>query len=99
MIPSNAALAGEYWERLLVLRLEQRRVAGREPPLAQPSEGQPGYSGELRVPLHPPGTYFGYPAYGYPAYGYPAYGYPGYPQPSYGYSGYSGYPAYSGPPS
>jgi len=30
--------------------------------------------------------------------GYPAYGYPGYAQPGYGYRGYSGYPAYSGPP-
>jgi hypothetical protein len=53
MIPFNAALAGEYWERLLVLRLEQRRVAGREPRLEQRSEGQPGYSGESLVHFHP----------------------------------------------
>jgi hypothetical protein len=52
MILFNAAWVGEYWERLLVLPLEQRRVAGREPPLEQRSEGQPGYSGELRVHLH-----------------------------------------------
>src|ERR1700720_2450122 len=49
----NAALVGAYWERLLVLPLEQRRVAGREPRSERPSEGQPGYSEELRVPLHP----------------------------------------------
>src|SRR5207253_7818449 len=53
MILFNAASVGEYWERLLVLPLEQRRVAGREPPSEQRSEGQPGYSGELRVHLHP----------------------------------------------
>jgi hypothetical protein len=41
MIPSNAALVGAYWERLLVLPLEQRRVAGREPPSEQQSEEQP----------------------------------------------------------
>src|SRR5712671_1605054 len=52
MILFNAASVGEYWERLLVLPLEQRRVAGREPPLEQRSEGQPGYSEELRVHLH-----------------------------------------------
>jgi hypothetical protein len=34
-----------------VLPLEQRRVAAREPPLEQRSEGQPGYSEELRVHL------------------------------------------------
>jgi hypothetical protein len=53
MIPFNAALAGAYWERLLVLPLEQRRVAGREPPSEQRSAGQPGYSEELRVHPHP----------------------------------------------
>jgi hypothetical protein len=42
MILCNAALVGAYWERLLVLPLEQRRVAGREPPSEQRSEGQPG---------------------------------------------------------
>jgi hypothetical protein len=52
MILFNAASVGEYWERLLVLPLEQQRVAGREPPLEQRSEGQPGYLGELRVHLH-----------------------------------------------
>ena len=51
MILSNAVLVGAYWARLLVLPLEQRRVAGREPPSEQRSEGQPGYSGELRVHL------------------------------------------------
>src|SRR3954463_6817690 len=52
MILSNAALAGAFWERLLVRPLEQRRVAGREPPSEQRSEGQPEYSEELRVHLH-----------------------------------------------
>jgi hypothetical protein len=32
MILSNAALVEEYWVPLLVRRLEQRRVEGREPP-------------------------------------------------------------------
>src|SRR5580704_6357848 len=49
MIPFNAASVGEYWERLLVLPLERRRVAGREPPSEQRSEGQPGYLGESQV--------------------------------------------------
>jgi hypothetical protein len=53
LIPSNAALVGGYWERLLVLRLEQRQVAGREPPSEQRSEGQPGYLGESLRHLHP----------------------------------------------
>src|SRR5580704_13083093 len=53
MIPFNADLAGAYWGRDLVLRLEQRRVAGREPPSEQRSEGQPGYLGELLLHLHP----------------------------------------------
>src|SRR6266852_1803862 len=53
MIPFNAALVGAYWERLLVLSLEQRRVAGREPPSEQRSEGQPGYLGESLLHLHP----------------------------------------------
>ena len=53
MIPSSAALAGAFWERLRVLPSEQRRVAGREPPSEQRLEGQPGYSEELPVHLHP----------------------------------------------
>jgi len=36
-----------------VLPLEQRRVAGREPPSEQRSEGQPGYLGESLPHLHP----------------------------------------------
>jgi hypothetical protein len=52
MIPFNAALVGAYWERLRVLRSEQLRVAGREPPSEQRSEGQPGYSEESLVHLH-----------------------------------------------
>src|SRR5580704_14716993 len=52
MILFNAALVGAYWERLLVRLLEQRRVAGQEPPSAQRSAGQPGYSEELRPRLH-----------------------------------------------
>jgi hypothetical protein len=51
MIPFNAASVGAYWERLRVLPLEQRQVAGREPPSEQRLEGQPGYSEELRVHL------------------------------------------------
>ena len=53
MILSNAALVEAYWERLLVLRLEQRRVAGREPLSEQRSEGQPEYLGESLLHLHP----------------------------------------------
>src|ERR1700731_4142396 len=53
MILFNAAWVGAYWERHLVLRLEQRRVAGREPPSEQRSEGQPGYLGESLLHLHP----------------------------------------------
>jgi hypothetical protein len=49
MILFNAASVGAYWERLRVLRLEQRRVAGREPPSEQRSEGQPGSLGESQV--------------------------------------------------
>src|SRR5690348_9519249 len=52
MILFNAALVGAYWERLLVLRSEQRRVAGPEPPSEQRSEEQPGFLGELRVHHH-----------------------------------------------
>ena len=33
--------------------IEQRRVAGREPPSEQRSEGQPGYLGESLLHLHP----------------------------------------------
>jgi hypothetical protein len=39
MILSNAAWAGAFGERLLVLPLEQRLVAGREPPSERRSEG------------------------------------------------------------
>src|ERR1700730_6994001 len=53
MIPFNAALVGAYWERLRVRLSEQRRVAGREPPSEQPSEGLPGYLAESRVHLPP----------------------------------------------
>jgi hypothetical protein len=48
MIPFNAALVGAYWERRLVLRSEQRRVAGREPPSEQRLEVQPGFLEESR---------------------------------------------------
>jgi hypothetical protein len=53
MILFNAASAGAYWERLPALPLEERRLAGREPPLEQRSEGQPGYLGDLLLHLHP----------------------------------------------
>jgi hypothetical protein len=53
MILFNAASAGAYWERLLALPLEERRLAGQEPPLEQRSEGQPGYLGESLLRLHP----------------------------------------------
>jgi hypothetical protein len=53
MILFNAALVGAYWERLLVLPLEQRRVAGREPLLERRSEEQPEYLGESLLHLHP----------------------------------------------
>ena len=49
MIPFNVALVGAYWERLLVLPLEQRRVAGREPPSEQRLEVQPGFLEESQV--------------------------------------------------
>jgi hypothetical protein len=52
MILFSAAWVEAFWERLLVPPLEQRRVAGRERPSAQRSEGQPGYSEELRPRLH-----------------------------------------------
>src|SRR5712672_3218443 len=52
MIPFNAALAGAYWEQPRVLPLEQQRVAGREPPSEQRSEGQPEYLGESLLHLH-----------------------------------------------
>jgi hypothetical protein len=42
MILSNAASAGAFMERLLVLLLGQRQVAGRERLSEQRSEGQPG---------------------------------------------------------
>jgi hypothetical protein len=42
MILSNAALAGAFGEPLLVLPLEQRRVAGLERPLERRLEGQLG---------------------------------------------------------
>jgi hypothetical protein len=53
MILFNAASAGAYWERLPALPLEERRLAGQEPPLEQRSEGQPGYLGESLLHLHP----------------------------------------------
>jgi hypothetical protein len=53
MILFNAASAGAYWERLLALPLEERRLAGQEPPLEQRSEGQPGYLGGSLLRLHP----------------------------------------------
>jgi hypothetical protein len=53
MILFSVALVGVYWERLPVLRLEQRRVAGREQPLARRSEEQPELSEESLVHLHP----------------------------------------------
>ena len=53
MILFNADLAGEYWERLRVLPLEQRRVAGWERPSEQRLEVQPGFVEESRVHLHP----------------------------------------------
>ena len=52
MILFNAASAGAYWERLPALPLEERRLAGQEPPLEQRSEGQPGYLGESLLHLH-----------------------------------------------
>jgi hypothetical protein len=52
MIRSNAASVGAYWERLLALLLEQRQVAGREPPSEQQSEGQQGYLAESLLHLH-----------------------------------------------
>jgi hypothetical protein len=53
MILFNAALVGAYWERLLALQLEQRRVAGREPPSEQRSEEQSGYWEVQPLHLHP----------------------------------------------
>jgi len=53
MILFNAASAGAYWERLPALPLEERRLAGQEPPLEQRSEGQPGYLAESLLHLHP----------------------------------------------
>jgi hypothetical protein len=53
MILFNAALVEVFWERLLVLPLEQRQVAGQEPPLEQRLEGQLGYLGESLLHLHP----------------------------------------------
>jgi hypothetical protein len=50
--PVQRGLGGGYWAPLLVRRLEQRRVAGREPPSEQRSEGRPALLEELRVHLH-----------------------------------------------
>ena len=47
MIPFNAALVEEYWERLLGRRLEPRQVVGLEPPSERRSVEQPEYLGEL----------------------------------------------------
>jgi len=52
MILFNAALAGVYWERPLVLPLAQRRVVGREPPSEQRLVEQPGYSAASLLHLH-----------------------------------------------
>ena len=51
MIPSSAASVAACWERPRVLRLEQRQVAGQEPPSGRRSEGRPEYSGALLVRL------------------------------------------------
>src|SRR5215472_10114874 len=48
MIRSNGVLVEEYWEPLLVLRSEQRQVAGLEQPSEQQLEGRRGYSGGSR---------------------------------------------------
>jgi hypothetical protein len=53
MILFNAALVEECWEPHLVLPLEQRQVAGREPPSEQRSAEQPEYLGESLLHLHP----------------------------------------------
>jgi hypothetical protein len=63
MILFNAALVAAYWERLLVLPLEQRRVAGREPPSEQRSEGN---RDSWRSRYYDPGSAYGPPEYGYP---------------------------------
>jgi|SRR6516164_6345896 len=52
MIPFNAALVEEYWERLLGRRLEPRQVVGLEPPSERRSVEQPEYLGDSRLPLH-----------------------------------------------
>ena len=52
MIQFNAALVGAYWERRLVLPLEQRQVAGREPLLEQRLAEQPEYLGVSLQHLH-----------------------------------------------
>jgi len=44
--PVQRGLGGEYWERLLVRRLGQRQVAGREPLSEQRLAEQPEYLGE-----------------------------------------------------
>jgi hypothetical protein len=46
MIPFNAALVEEYWERLLGLRLGRRLVVGPERPSERRSVEQPEYLGE-----------------------------------------------------
>jgi hypothetical protein len=51
MIPSSAALPVVFGGRLLVLPLERRQAAGREPRSEQRSEGQPEYSGVSRLHL------------------------------------------------
>jgi len=48
-----SALAAAYWEQPRVLPLEQRRVAGREPPSEQRSEEQSGYWEVQLLHLHP----------------------------------------------
>ena len=57
----NAALVGAYWERLLVLPLEQRRVAGREPPWEQRSRGNRDSRRSCEYPSIPTGHLFRLP--------------------------------------
>jgi hypothetical protein len=102
MIPSNAASAGAYWERLLALLLEQRRAAGRGLPSGRQSEGQQGYLAESLLHLHrhrAPITAIQPTAIRFTGIlltGYPAYGYPSHPPSGYGYPGYSAAPGYPG---
>jgi hypothetical protein len=53
MILFNAALVEVFWEQLPALPLEERRLAGLEPPSEQRSVEQPEYLGESLLHLHP----------------------------------------------